>query len=76
MFSRLIVAMEMEAAALMALAHAKQAEITSLIHVTNVMGAGENDLYKGSANTNERIIETCLDAFDEASRAENSNEGS
>lgn len=71
-----VLSVEMEAAALMALSHAKQAEIASLIHITNKMGAGEEDFHKGPADIHKRIIESCLDAFDEAIRAENSNEGS
>jgi len=38
-----ILTVEMEAAALMALAEARHAEIASLLHVTNTLATGEND---------------------------------
>jgi len=57
---------EMEAAALMALAKARDADIASLLHVTNVFATGEGDFYKGAADINERIVRCCLASFAEA----------
>jgi uridine phosphorylase len=44
-----ILAVEMEAAALYALAHAKHYEIICFAHVTNQMGQTEGDFEKGEA---------------------------
>lgn len=57
---------EMEAAALMALAQAKKAEIASLLHVTNTMATGNNDFHKGPEDINRKIIECCLGALRDA----------
>ncbi|MCL4370789.1 MAG: nucleoside phosphorylase, partial [Chloroflexi bacterium] len=42
-----VLSVEMEAAALMALAEARQAEIASLLHITNSFATQENDFEKG-----------------------------
>jgi len=57
---------EMEAAALLALAQVKQVEIASLLHVTNTMATGDNDFHKGPEDINYKIIECCMDALKEA----------
>lgn len=57
---------EMEAAALMALAEARHAEIASLLHVTNTLATGDNDFHKGPEDINERILCCCLAAFCES----------
>jgi len=69
-----VLSVEMEAAALMSLSHARRAEIASLVHVTNTLGAGETDFHKGPDDIHERIIECCLDAFEEAQALEGSHE--
>ena len=48
--------MEMESAALMALAEARGAEIASLLHVTNSFATAETDFEKGAPDINERIL--------------------
>lgn len=58
---------EMEAAALMALAQVKQVEIASLLHVTNTMAIGDNDFHKGPADINHKVIECCLETLRDAS---------
>ncbi len=63
-----VLTVEMEAAALMALAEVRQVEIASLLHVTNSFATQENDFEKGDGNINERIIECCLASFREAVR--------
>ena len=63
--ARGVLAVEMEAAALMALAEARGAEIASLLHVTNSLGTAENDFHKGPGDINEKIIQCCFDAFAE-----------
>jgi uridine phosphorylase len=60
-----ILSVEMEAAALMAIAEVRKAEITSLLHVTNVFGTTENDFDKGPAGISEKIIVCCLEVFAE-----------
>ncbi|PNU20475.1 uridine phosphorylase [Geothermobacter hydrogeniphilus] len=57
---------EMEAAALMALAQVKKVEIASLLHVTNTMATGDNDFHKGPDDINRKVIECCLAAMREA----------
>jgi hypothetical protein len=42
-----VLSVEMEAAALMALARTRTAEIASLLHVTNSLGTGEDDFHRG-----------------------------
>lgn len=61
-----VLTVEMEAAALMALAEVRGAEIASLLHVTNSFATQENDFEKGEGNINEGIIECCLASFGEA----------
>jgi uridine phosphorylase len=61
-----VLSVEMEAAALMALARVKRAEIASLLHVTNAMGTAETDFHKGPPDINQRVIECCLETFREA----------
>lgn len=61
-----VLSVEMEAAALMALAEAREAEIASLLHITNSFATGENDFQKGGTDINERILRCCLAAFREA----------
>ena len=61
-----VLAVEMESAALMALAQARHAEIASLLHVTNAFATADNDFHKGPADINEKIIHCCLDAFAQA----------
>ncbi|MHB1033677.1 MAG: nucleoside phosphorylase [Pirellulales bacterium] len=58
-----VLTVEMEAAALMALAKVSGAEIASLLHVTNTFATTENDFDKGPADINQRIIHCCFDAF-------------
>jgi hypothetical protein len=55
----------MEAAALMALAEVRKAEIASLLHVTNAFATTENDFHKGSVDINKKIIISCFEAFAE-----------
>lgn len=55
-----VLTVEMEAAALMALAEVRGAEIASLLHVTNSFATQENDFDKGEGDINERILECCL----------------
>lgn len=52
-----ISAVEMEAAALYALAQAKQYEIICFAHVTNQMGQSEGDFEKGDASGSETALE-------------------
>jgi len=61
-----ILTVEMEAAALMALAEARHAEIASLLHVTNSFATSDNDFHKGPEDINERILRCCLTAFCES----------
>ena len=61
-----VLTVEMEAAALMALAEARGAEIASLLHVTNSFATQGNDFEKGKADINQQIIECCLASFGEA----------
>lgn len=60
-----VLSVEMEAAALMALAEARKAEIASLLHVTNAFATMEDDFNKGPDDINERILRCCLEAFEE-----------
>ncbi len=57
---------EMETAALMALAQVKKAEIASLLHVTNTMATGDNDFHKGPDVINHKVIACCLWALQDA----------
>ncbi len=57
---------EMEAAALMALAQVKKVEIASLLHVTNTMATGDNDFHKGPDDINHKVIACCLGALQDA----------
>ncbi len=52
-----LLAVEMEAAALYALAQAKTFSIICFAHVTNQMGRGENDFEKGEANGNKAMMD-------------------
>jgi len=61
-----VLAVEMEAAALMALAKAHQAEIASLLHVTNTLATGDNDFHKGPDDIHGRILRCSLAAFCES----------
>ncbi len=61
-----ILTVEMEAAALMSLAHVSGAEIASLLHVTNTFATAENDFDKGPSDINRRIVNCCFDVFSEA----------
>ena len=61
-----VLSVEMEAAAMMALAEVRDAEIASLLHVTNALGTTENDFLKGGTNINERILQCCMAALGEA----------
>lgn len=58
-----VLSVEMESAALMALAEARDVEIASLLHVTNSFATEANDFEKGEGDINERIIRCCLSAF-------------
>lgn len=69
-----VLAVEMEAAALMALAHVRGAEIASLLHVTNTFATTDNDFDKGPADINRRVVNCCFDAFSEAMRADGGRE--
>lgn len=60
-----VLSVEMEAAALMALATVRGAEIASLLHVTNTLGTGEADFHKGAADIHERVLACCCQAFAE-----------
>jgi len=51
-----LLAIEMEAAALYALASAKQYSIVCFAHVTNQMAQREGDFEKGSANGNLTML--------------------
>ena len=66
-----VLSVEMEAAALMALARARNAEIASLLHVTNALGTGACDFRKGPPDIHERVLECCRDAFREVLHPEN-----
>jgi uridine phosphorylase len=70
-----VLSVEMEAAALMALAHVSGAEIASLLHVTNTFATTETDFDKGPADINRRIVSCCFDAFSEAMKPANRSEG-
>lgn len=61
-----ILTVEMEAAALMALAQVRKAEIASLLHVTNAFATAENDFHKGPGDINEKVLTCCLQTFREA----------
>ena len=61
----------MEAAALMALAEVREAEIASLLHATNAFATSEEDFHKGPVDINATIIACCFDAFIEAFNADN-----
>ncbi|MFC1805699.1 nucleoside phosphorylase [Planctomycetota bacterium] len=63
-----VLSVEMEAAALMALAQARKAEIASLLHVTNTMATAERDFHKGPEDINASILAACIAAFAEATR--------
>ncbi len=56
----------MEAAALMALARVRKAEIASLLHVTNAFATAENDFHKGPGDIHDRVLACCLATFKEA----------
>jgi hypothetical protein len=58
----------MEAAALMALGAARQAEIASLLHVTNSFATSDNDFQKGPPDIHQRILDCCFETFFEALR--------
>lgn len=61
-----ILAVEMEAAALMALARTSGAEIASLLHVTNSFATTNTDFHKGPADIHQRILACCFDALADA----------
>ena len=61
-----VLTVEMEAAALMALAEVHRADIASLLHVTNALATSADDFHKGEGDINERVIVTCLDTFSAA----------
>lgn len=68
-----ILSVEMESAALMALAQAREAsgiEIASLLHVTNTLATGAEDFYKGPKDINTRVIACCLEVFAQMRREE------
>ena len=69
-----VLTVEMEAAALMALAAARHAEITSLLHVTNTLATGTNDFHKGPDDINERILRCCLAVFSQSLRRTSGDE--
>jgi uridine phosphorylase len=69
-----VLTVEMEAAALMALAHVSGAEIASLLHVTNTFATTENDFDKGPADINRQIVNCCFDAFSDAMRTASNTE--
>ncbi len=58
-----VLTVEMEAAALMALAVVRHAEIASLLHVTNTFATSDNDFHKGPDDIHQRILHCCLAAF-------------
>jgi uridine phosphorylase len=60
-----VLTVEMEAAALMALAKVRPCEVASLLHVTNAMATTEGDFHKGPADIHEKVIACCLAAFRE-----------
>jgi uridine phosphorylase len=70
-----VLTVEMEAAALMALAQVSGAEIASLLHVTNALATTANDFHKGPADINRRIVICCFNAFSDAIKAANNTEG-
>ncbi len=55
-----LLAVEMEAAALYALAQARSLPIICFAHVTNQMGRVENDFEKGEANGNKALLELAV----------------
>ena len=61
-----VLSVEMEAAALMALAAVRKAEIASLLHVTNALATNDGDFQKGPPDINQRILACCLQTFLEA----------
>ncbi len=61
-----VLSVEMESAALMALAEARDVEIASLLHVTNSFATEANDFEKGEGDINERILLCCMSALREA----------
>lgn len=61
-----ILSVEMEAAALMAIATARKAEIASLLHVTNTFATDDKDFQKGPSDINRRILDCCFQTFIEA----------
>lgn len=61
-----ILTVEMEAAALMALAQTRGVEIASLLHVTNAFATEDNDFHKGPGDTNQKVVKCCFAAFAEA----------
>lgn len=71
-----VLTVEMEAAALMALAQVSGAEIASLLHVTNTFATTANDFDKGPTDINRRIVSCCFDAFSDAMKPANGGEGS
>ncbi len=63
-----VLTVEMEAAALMTLAEARQTEFASLLHVTNTFATSDNDFHKGPDDIHQRILHSCLAAFCESLR--------
>jgi uridine phosphorylase len=61
-----VLSVEMEAAALMALAETAGVEFASLLHVTNTLATGEQDFHKGPEDIHERILLCCFDTFADA----------
>jgi uridine phosphorylase len=60
-----VLTVEMEAAAMMALATSQEAEIASLLHVTNALATSDDDFQKGPPDINQRILSCCFQAFAE-----------
>jgi uridine phosphorylase len=60
-----VLTVEMEAAALMALAKVRRCEVASLLHVTNAMATTEGDFHKGPVDIHEKVIACCFAAFRE-----------
>lgn len=58
-----VLTVEMEAAALMALAKVRRCEVASLLHVTNALATTEGDFHKGPADIHEKVIACCFAAF-------------
>ena len=58
-----ILSVEMEAAALLAMASARRRSVTCLAHVTNAMATRPDDFEKGGHGAQEEVLEACAAAL-------------